>query len=147
MRRFTTIRTLLVLFVLPGALVVGTALPALAQAPTGMLRIGAEATLVAKGAAVRVPIRYRCSPDTVVADLVVEVRQRVGGNRLAVGGGFPSSTLICDGQLHTVVVTVTAQGENAFRRGPALVQAFFQLCNEFECVTLTASREVTVVRR
>ena len=146
MRRFTTVRTLLVLFVVTGALVVGTALPAVAQAPTGTLRIGAEATLVAKGAAVRVPIRYRCSPDTAVADIVVEVRQRVGGNRLAVGGGS-ASNLICDGEIHTVVVTVTAQGESAFRRGPAFVQAFFQLCNEFECTTLTASREVTVVRR
>jgi len=146
MRRFTAIRTLLVLFALTGALVVGTALPALAQPPTGTLSIGRQATLVANGAAIRVPIRYSCSPDTQFASLSVDVRQRVGGGRLAQGFGF-TDDLICDGSVHTVVVTVTATGENAFRRGPAFAEASLFLCNEVECTNLTASREITIVRR
>ena len=145
MRRFASIRALLVLLMLAGALVVGSALPALAQqAPTGTVRIRQEATLVAKGAAIRVPIRYSCSPNTTDAELSVQVTQRVGGNRLAQGFGF-TDQLVCDGQMHTVVVTVTASGDNAFRRGEAFAQAFLTLCNEFACTQVTTSRVITIV--
>jgi hypothetical protein len=147
MRRLAGIRALLVLFVLAGALVVGSALPALAQeAPTGTVRIRQQATLVAGGAAVRVPIRYSCSPDTTYAEIDVQVTERVGGNRLAQGFGS-TTNLVCDGQVHTAVVTVTAFGDNAFRRGEAFAQATLFFCNEFTCTELRTSRVITIVRR
>jgi hypothetical protein len=145
MRRFASIRALLVLLVLAGALVVGSAPPALAQqAPTGTVRIRQEATLLARGAAIRVPIRYSCSPDTTYAELNVQVTQRVGGNRLAQGFGF-TQDLVCDGKVHTAVVTVTAYGDNAFRRGEAFAQAFLYFCNDVECTQVTTSRIITIV--
>jgi hypothetical protein len=145
MRRLATIRALLVLVVLAGALV-GSALPALAQqAPTGTVHIRQQATLVARGAAIRVPIRYSCSPDTAYAEIDVQVTERVGGNRLAQGYGF-TQDLTCDSQVHTAVVTVTAFGGNAFRRGEAFAQATVTLCNEFACTELMTSRVITIVR-
>jgi hypothetical protein len=147
MRRLATIRALLVLLVLAGALVVGSALPAAAQeAPTGTVHIRQQATLVAGGAAIRVPIRYSCSPDTAYAEIDVQVTERVGGNRLAQGFGF-TQDLTCDSQVHTAVVTVTAFGDNAFRRGGAFAQATVTLCNEFACTELRTSRDITIVRR
>ena len=146
MRRFASIRALLVLLVLAGALVVGSALPALAQqAPTGTIHIRQQATLVARGAAIRLPIRYSCSPDALFADLNVQVTQRVGGNRLAQGFAG-TDDLVCDGQVHTVVLTVTASGDNAFRRGEAFAQASLFFCNESDCTELRTSRVITIVR-
>ena len=154
MRRLAGARAILVLLLLVAALVVGSALPALAQLePTGTVRIGREATLVARGAAIRVPIRYSCSPDVTFADLQVRVTQRVGGNRLAQGFGSTqeqSVDLVCDGQVHTVVVTVTAFGEaggNAFRRGTAFAEATLLICNDITCTSLTTSRVISIVRR
>ena len=145
MRRFASIRALLVLLVLAGALVVGSAPPALAQqAPTGTVRIRPEATLLARGAAIRVPIRYSCSPDTTYAELNVQVTERVGGNRLAQGFGF-TQDLVCDGQVHTAVVTVRAEGGNAFRRGEAFAQATLFFCNEDTCTEVRTSRIITIV--
>lgn len=140
-------RALLVLLVLGGALAAGSVLPAVAQeAPTATLRIGREATLVAKGAAIRVPIRYSCSSDAISAQLSVQVFERVGGNRLAQGSGF-TEDLVCDGRVHTAVVTTTATG-NAFRRGDAVAQAQLLVCNEFStCTFLETSRVITIVRR
>ncbi len=53
---------------------------------------------------------------------------------------------MCDNQVHTAVVTVTAYGGNAFRHGEALAQATLVLCNEFACTYLTTSRVITIVR-
>lgn len=142
MRRFASIRAVLVLLLLTGTLV-ASALPALAQ-PTATVRIRPEATLVARGAAIEVPIRYSCAPETTFAELQVQVTQRVGGGRLAEGFGSTSS-LICDGQVHTAVVTVTASGENAFRRGVAFVRAFLFVCDESGCATVSDSREIRIV--
>ena len=144
MRRFASIRAVLVLLLLTGALVVTSALPALAQ-PTATVRVRQEATLVARGAAIRVPIRYSCSSETAFRELQVQVTQRVGGGRLAQGFGS-TTNLICDGQVHTAVVTVTASGENAFRRGVAFARAGLFVCDEFtNCATVPTEREFTIV--
>jgi hypothetical protein len=144
MRRLASIRAVLVLLLLTGTLVVASALPALAQA-TGTVRIGPEATLVAKGAATQVPARYSCTPETSFADLTVQVTQRVGGNRLAEGVGS-TTNLICDNQVHTAVVTVTATGENAFRRGVAFARASLFTCDpDGNCTSAPDSREITIV--
>lgn len=142
MRRFASIRAVVVLLLLTGTLVVASALPALAQ-PTATVSIRPQATLLARGAAVRVPVRYSCSPDTVFVDLSVQVSQRVGGGRLAQGFGFTSS-LLCDGQVHTVRVNVQGSGDNAFRRGVAFAQATLFACDEFACTQVSASREITI---
>jgi hypothetical protein len=144
MRRFAGIRAVLVLLLLTGTLV-ASALPALAQ-PTGTVRIGPEATLVARGAAIQVPVRYSCTPETTFGELSVQVTQRVGGGRLAEGFGS-TTNLICDGQVHTARVTVTASGENAFRQGVAFARASLFVC-EFEfCISVPDSRELRIVRR
>lgn len=109
--------------------------PAVAQ-PTISATFGETATLVARGAAIDVPVTYSCSPDTAFADIGVQVTQRVGGNRLAQGFGS-TSNLICDGTEHTTLIRVTASGENAFRRGVALAVGFFTACTaDFVCTSI-----------
>jgi hypothetical protein len=118
--------------------------PALAQS-VAALSIGSEAVLVARGAAVRVPVQYSCPVDPSGSFLNVFVTQRVDDGRLTRGSG--NTSLTCDGALHTVVVTVPADSQTAFRRGTALAQADLQSCSEFGCTSTRAEQVIEVVRK
>jgi hypothetical protein len=117
--------------------------PAVAQ-PTLSARLAGTATLVAKGAAVEVPVIYSCAVDATSAGINIQVTQRIGGGRLAQGFGSVSD-LICDATEHTAVITVTASGANAFRRGDALVQGFFSACSPETCSTINLSETIRIV--
>jgi hypothetical protein len=63
--------------------------------------------LVAKGAAVDVPVTYTCGPgDLVFGYLYVNLSQRTQQGRLAQGSGY-TDDIVCDGTPHTVIVRVT----------------------------------------
>jgi hypothetical protein len=117
--------------------------PAVAQ-PTLSARLVGTATLIAKGAAVEVPVIYSCAADATSAGVNIQVTQRVGGGRLAQGFGSISD-LICDETEHTAVITVTAFGDNAFRRGDAFVQGFFSACSPETCSTINLTGTIRIV--
>jgi hypothetical protein len=145
MPRLTRMRTLLGLFVLTGVLLVGTALPG--QAQTTTIDIGEEATLVAKGAAISVPVTVTCEPGQ---SFWVDVFARQRHAQVIVSGsGSSSGTILeCTGSPQTVNVLVF--GDRPFHVGPAVVTASLILCNaEIGCFTTSFSdqAEVRVVRR
>lgn len=84
-------------------------------------------TLIAKGAAVSVPVAYTCSGASRYAALYVSVSQRVGGNASATGDGV-LRTLTCTGEIQNVVVEVPATGGEAFVRGDAYVRGHISDC-------------------
>jgi hypothetical protein len=118
----------LIAIVLGGALAAAIpVLPAVGQdsPPHPVVDIG-TGRLVAKGAAVDVPVTYTCGPgDLVFGFLEVQVSQRTQQGRLAQGFGF-TRDIVCDGTPHTVIVRVTAEsffGGAAFKSGVALATA------------------------
>ena len=127
MHRSAWVRTLIAI-VIGGALASAiSVLPAVGQAspPHPVVDIG-TGRLVAKGAAVNVPVTYTCGPgDLVYGYLYVELSQRTQQGRLAQGYGF-TDDIVCDGTPHTVIVRVTPDaffGGVAFKSGVALATA------------------------
>jgi hypothetical protein len=102
-------------------------LPAVGQdsPPHPVVDIG-TGRLVARGAAVDVPVTYTCGPgDLEFRFLEVQLTQRTQQGRLAQGFGF-TRDIVCDGTPHTVIVRVTAEsffGGVAFKSGVALATA------------------------
>jgi hypothetical protein len=127
------------------------ALPAVSQQsppqspPTPVIRIGANATLQARGAAIIVPVRVTCGPGaTSPGFLSVQVSQRVG-NQIAVGFGFLNN-VTCNGETRRVRVPTLAQNR-PFRVGVAFGVATLDVCFPTECVNAVDFREFQVVRR
>jgi hypothetical protein len=127
MHRSAWVRTLIAI-VIGGALASAiSVLPAVGQAspPHPVVDIG-TGRLVAKGAAVNVPVTYTCGPgDLVYGYLYVELSQRTQQGHLAQGYGF-TDDIVCDGTPHTVIVQVTPDayfGGVAFKSGVALATA------------------------
>ena len=120
-------------------------LPAVGQiSPPSVLsvEVGDEATLVARGAGVLVPIEVRC-PAGGTGFLSVRVTQRAG-SRIASGSGS-TSDFVCTGATQTVEVLVHAQGQ-AFKRGPAVAEASLFVCSEFFCEQVTDTENIEIVR-
>ena len=136
-----------------GALVVGAglavaapAMPAVGQfsPPTVIsVEVGDEAKLVAKGAAVLVPVEVTCPAGTAFGSLSVQVTQRVG-SRIASGFGG-TSNFACTGTTQVVHVLVTAQ-DAAFKKGPAVAQASLFVCGDFGCQSVTDTETIRIVR-
>jgi len=84
------------------------------------VEVGDEATLVARGAAVQVPIEVTC-PAGTTAFVSVRVTQRAGSR---IASGFGNTSFVCTGGSQIVDVTVTAQGSGqAFKKGSAVAEA------------------------
>jgi hypothetical protein len=120
-------RTLIAIIVGGALAATVSVLPAVGQdsPPHPVVDIG-TGRLVARGAAVDVPVTYTCGPgDLVFGFLEVQLTQRTQQGRLAQGFGF-TRDIICDGTPHTVIVRVTAEsffGGVAFKSGVALATA------------------------
>ncbi len=99
------------------------ALPAVGQiSPPSIMsvRLGGQATLVAKGAALSVPVQVRCPASSPFQSLSVQVTQRAG-SKIANGYGG-TNDFACTGATQTVTVVVQAQSI-PFKKGPAAGQA------------------------
>lgn len=122
-----------------------TAAPAMAE---NMFDIGTRATLVARGAAVDVPVTYSCPPlvgDGPYSELFLRVTQVVRGQQVlqAERTFFP----ICDDTQRTAVVRVTATaGTGAFKSGAAAVDGTFYWSNGFDSIVMQDAQEVRIVR-
>ena len=99
------------------------------------------ATLVARGAAVDVPVQITCNAS--FADLSVQVTERVGST-LASGSAYVS--VACTGSHQVLVVRVPANGGKAFAKGQALATAdlFGCLRPSFVCGEETGSATITI---
>lgn len=115
-----------------GFAVLGSGSPAAAySSPPLFLSVSVQspATLVAKGAAVQVPVKLSCSSGGQ-AYLTVVVTERVG-RKTASGSG--SVQVGCTDSTETVLVTVTSQNGVSFGKGSALAQADLSECTYYTC--------------
>jgi hypothetical protein len=120
------------------------AFPAVGQQAPATVEIGDTATLAARGAGLLVTVTVTCPADTAFADLFVSVSQRRGG-RVANGSGFVGN-LDCTGEPQEITVPVQAFGA-PFRQGVAFATAELFVCDpNFECVSVTDTEEITIVR-
>jgi hypothetical protein len=120
--------------------------PAVAFSSGGLfldVQVEEPARLVARGAAVDVPLEVTCNATDPV-EVFVTVTQRVGKG-VAAGSGFASFG--CTGGGQDVVVRVTANPSGkAFVRGNAVVQAQIFGCGRRGCGSETDSETVRIQR-
>jgi hypothetical protein len=122
------------------------ALPAVGQvSPPSIVsvEVGDTATLVARGAAVLVPVEVRCPAGTAFGSVNVEVTQRAG-SRIASGFGG-TSDFVCTGATQVVHVLVNAQ-DQAFKKGPAVAEASLFVCGDFGCASVGDTEEISIER-
>jgi hypothetical protein len=127
--------------VLGGVLAAGTALALLSPASPALaydydydgmyldIAVQSSATLVARGAAIDVPIDITCNPEEV--QLTIEVAERVGSR---IARGYAYSPVACAGVQQTgiqqrVLIRVPSQSGTPFMRGTAVVTASIYGCN------------------
>jgi len=98
-------------------------------------------TLVARGAAVDVPVEVTCNAQ--FADLRVELTQRVGKD---IASGFGYTELACTGGHQRLLVRLTTFGGKAFTKGTAVATADIFGCGSFTCGEETGSATITLQR-
>lgn len=132
------------------AMLIGSASVASA---THTVELGDTATLVAKGAAVLVPVEVTCSAGELPppppfpfppfppfpSSVSVQLTQR-SGNSIAQGTG--GTNVVCDGTTQTVNVQLIAQGA-PFKNGTALATASVFACDPI-CHTATDTEEIRI---
>jgi hypothetical protein len=103
------------------------------------VQINSPATLVARGAAINVPVEVVCTSQQ--AELFVQVTQRVGS---AIAQGSAFKEVPCEGDLQDVTVTVFANNR-AFRKGTGVAEAEIFGCIRF-CGSERDTAEITIAR-
>jgi hypothetical protein len=138
------------------AAVVGTALaggaalalfspasPALAFLSGGLhldVTVQSPATLVARGAAIDVPVDVDCNA-TQNAFVNVGVTERVG-SQTATGSG--SVQVACNGGHQLFLIRVTAGSGKAFAKGTAVANANIFGCNNTTCASESSSATIQI---
>ncbi len=107
------------------------------------VQVESPARLVARGAAVDVPLEVTCSQGTAFASVRVTVTQR-SGSGVAQGTAFEN--VGCTGSGQQVVVRVQATGAKVFKQGPAVASAEVFGCtpNFSTCGSETDSQAVAI---
>lgn len=116
-----------------GAAMLVPAAPAVAFSSGGLvldLVIESPAHLIARGAAIGLPVEYTCS-GTNNANLQVNVTERVSGGQIADGSGsLGPQQLVCTGEIQNTVLEIQAVGTRAFNRGTAFAAGSISGCND-----------------
>ena len=124
---------------------VGTAV-ALDSPPDAMpfVEVHSPAALLARGAAVSVPVSYQCAAGEQRIEISVRVVQRSGSETTS---GHGSANLPCDGSgsPQEATVTVVADGR-VFKKGPAVASASAFTCGVDFCGTIADTREISISR-
>jgi hypothetical protein len=93
------------------------------------IEVNSPAALVAKGAAVQVPVEVTCNATgTVFVDVIVTQK-----NGSSVARGFGSTEVGCAGSGEQLTVFVQANGPKPFKRGDAVAAAEVFGCNNATC--------------
>ncbi|MEO6703765.1 MAG: hypothetical protein ABI140_10040 [Jatrophihabitantaceae bacterium] len=98
--------------------------------------VGSPANLVARGAAVSVPITVTCNADGG-AYLSVQVSEKVGKK---IATGQTNTNVACSGGHETLLVTVPAGSGQAFAKGSAYGSAYISGC-KFISTNYTCGQE------
>jgi hypothetical protein len=106
------------------------------------VQVESPAQLLARGAAVEVPLEVTCNAVGPV-DVFVTVTQRSGSGATQ---GFGSAQVGCTGAGQQVTVTVQVFGAKAFRRGTASAVAEVFGCNNVTCGRETDSEVIEIQR-
>lgn len=104
-----------------------SASPAVAYYSGGLfldVSVQTPATLIAKGAAVDIPVEFTCN--AVSPYVSVSVSQRVANGDLATGAA--NVQVACTGAHQRTTITVPASGSKAFAKGNAFVSASVSGC-------------------
>jgi hypothetical protein len=142
----TRVATAVVALLLGGLLALfATSGPAVAFFSGGLfldVQVESPARLVARGAAVDVPIEVTCNA-TGPAFVQVVVTQKAGSG---VAQGFGFAEVGCTGSGQQVTIRVQASGGKTFKQGTAVASAEIFGCNDVTCGSETDS-EVIEIRR
>ena len=134
----------------------GLALPVLpavgSHSPPGFfhdVEVGEPVTLVAKGAAIAVPVEVQCGPGAGFATLRVQASQSRGrhvttASSNASGGPFGGIQITCDGTVQVMELVLTPQN-GAFKQGEAVIQATITVCPMFSPGPCQGDTDVEVV--
>jgi hypothetical protein len=113
-----------------GFAVLGSSSPAVAYSSPPVfldISIGSPAHLVARGAAVQVPVTTSCTTPDGSAYVSVSITERVGGKKTATGQQYFS--VPCVGSRQTTLVTISSNDGVAFAKGTAFasgdIQSFY----------------------
>ena len=106
------------------------------------VQVQSPARLVARGAAVDVPLEVTCNAPGSV-DVFVTVTQKAGSG---VAEGFGFTSVGCTGSGQQITVRVQASGGKTFKQGPAVATAEVFGCNRVTCGSETDS-EVIEIRK
>ena len=106
------------------------------------VQVESPAHLVARGAAVDVPLEVTCS-GTGSVDVFVNVSQKAGSG---VAQGFGFTSVGCTGSGQQITVRAQASGGKTFKQGTAVASAEVFGCNNVTCGSETDS-EVIEIRR
>jgi hypothetical protein len=104
------------------------------------VQVNSPAHLVARGAAVDVPLEVTCN-SPFGADVFVTVTQKSGSG---VAQGFGSDTVGCTGSGQQVTVRVRASGGKTFKQGTAVGDAEIFGCNNVTCGSETDSEVIDI---
>jgi hypothetical protein len=99
------------------------------------IQVQSPARLLARGAAVDVPLEVTCNA-TGTAFVSVSVTQKAGSG---VAQGFGSTQVGCTGSGQQITVRVQASGGKTFKQGPAVATAEIFGCNNVTCGSETDS--------
>jgi hypothetical protein len=102
------------------------------------VQVKSPATLVAKGAAVQVPVEVTCNA-TGTAFVDVSVTQKSGSG---VAQGFGSTQVGCAGSGEQITVLVQARGAKPYKKGDASATAEIFGCNRVTCGSETDSEVI-----
>jgi hypothetical protein len=105
------------------------------------IQVESPGTLLARGAAVDVPLEVTCTSTQAFVD--VTLTQRIGSD-VARGSGF--ATVGCTRAGQRIVVTVTAFSDKAFRKQTAFAQANISGCAESVCGTESDTATIDIRR-
>jgi hypothetical protein len=102
------------------------------------VQVNSPAHLVARGAAVDVPLEVTCNA-TGTVDVFVSVTQKAGSG---VAQGFGSTRVGCTGSGQQITVRVQASGGKTFKQGTAVASAEIFGCNNVTCGSETDSEVI-----
>lgn len=105
------------------------------------VQVESPAHLVARGAAVDVPLEVTCN--ATFADLQVNVTQKSGSG---VAQGFGFTSVGCTGSGQQVTVRVQASGGKTFKQGVAVASAEIFGCRSNVCGSETDSEVIDIVK-
>jgi hypothetical protein len=145
----TRVATAVVALLLGGQLaLIATSGPAVAFFSGGLfldVQVESPARLVARGAAVDVPLEVTCNAAPGTAFVQVVVTQKAGSG---VAQGFGSTQVGCTGSGQQVTVRVQASGGKTFKQGTAVASAevFGCTANFVTCGSETDSEVIAIQR-